>query len=414
MNLSALPHALRGPAARLGSALYLALAINLVQGVLLMRLLEPSDYGRWLELFLVFSYGQHFHLGLQNSVLRQLPLLRGRDEPSRARELAGSAHGGLALLSGMWLLAGGAVAVVVYPSMPGLALVVVAITALEAWTQLAIAEMKTAERFGLVGLLAIGRSVVNLVLLVLVWWLGLEGAYLRWGLLLVALTLVAWVSNPVRVRWRWNRDDLRFMLSDGGPILLVGVLFSFQVSMDKTLIKAFLDEHAMGRYGAAAILMTMMMVIPSSVGQTAYPRMLQAFGRGVAPSEIWSGVRRQVAWVLLASAVVAALGGWLMPWALEWVLPKYLPGVRAAQWLLPGTVFLSASVPVSYFLQTIRRQRLHAVVSAVGVGLQIALGSSVLARGGDIEGLAAATSAALLLYFLLLAAVAARASRRPV
>jgi O-antigen/teichoic acid export membrane protein len=384
--------------------------LNLVQGVWLMRLLEPEEYGLWIAIFLIFVYGQHFHLGLQNSILRQLPLLRGRGEERRARELVGAAHAGLLSFSVAWLGVGSAAALLFYRPHLDFALVAVFVTVLEAWSALAMAELKTAHRFLRVGLLSILRSALNLVLLVLVARYGLKGAYLRWVVLLVVMTSVWWIANPVRARWRWSVGDLRFLLHDGGPILLVGVLFSLQVSMDKTLIKAYLDAEAMGRYGAAAILMTLMMVIPSSVGQTAYPHMLESFGRGVSARIIFGDAWRRCAVVAGLSAVVALAGGLVMPAALRWVLPRYLVGVHAAQWLLPGTVFLSASVPASYFLQTVRRQRLHAAVSAVGVLCQIVLGSVVLQRGGDIEELAMTTSLSLLIYLCILLGAARWAS----
>jgi O-antigen/teichoic acid export membrane protein len=404
---------LRDPATRFGAALYFALALNLVQGVWLMRLLDPADFGRWIGLLLIFSYGQHFHLGIQNSLLRQLPLLRGRGDRDRARELVGAAHVSLLGLSLLWLVVGWLVAEFFYRDLRSLALAVVAITAFEAWAAVAVAELKTAERFGRVGALTVLRSMVNLGLLVLVARYGLHGAYMRWALLVLLMTALWWALNPVRAPWRFSRQDFRFLLNDGGPILLVGVLFSLQVSMDKTLIKALLDDAAMGRYGAAAILMTLMMVIPSSIGQTSYPRMLEAFGRGATPRELFGGVLRRCFWVGALSALVAVLGGLAMPTLLRWVLPTYLPGVHAAQWLLPGTVFLSASVPASYYLQTVRRQRLHALVSGAGVALQILLGAGALYRGGDIESLAITTSLSLLIYLALLFAAARWVSGRP-
>ncbi len=405
---------LRDPATRFGAALYFSLALHLVQGIWLMRLLDPVDYGRWIELMLIVIYGQHFHLGIHQSVLRQLPLLRGQKEGVRAIEITGTAHASLLALSVVWLGVGMTAVPFLYSEMPRFAFVAVGVTVMEAWSALAEAELKTEERFGRVGLLTVLRSSLNLSLLVLVARYGLEGAVLRWVILGVTMTLLWWTFNPLRARFRFCWKDFRFLLHDGGPILLIGVLFAMQVSMDKTLIKAFLDPEAMGRYGAAAVLMTLMMIIPTSIGQTAYPRMLEAFGRGATPAELFSHVGHRCLWVGGLSVVVASVGGMLMPTVLQWLLPKYLVGVHAAQWLLPGTVFLSTSVPVTYYLQTIRRQRLHAAVSGGGVLTQILLGSIVLRQGGDIEELAMTTSASLLIYLLALLLAARVVSRRPV
>lgn len=392
-----------------------SILLNLVQGVLFMRILGPERYGVWLGLLLLFNYGQHTHLGAVNATLRQLPLLRGEGRPERAAELAGAARALVMLTSAAWGLVGGAIAFTLYRDVLLGALTLVLVTGAEVWLNLGQAELKTAHRFGTIAWLLPARMVLNLALLPMVVAWGLQGAYLRWIVVIAVMLAATWRLDPVRARLRWVAADLRALIADGGPILLVGVLFALQTSLDRTFIFFGLEPAAMERYGVAGILMTMMMVVPGAVGQTSYPRMLEYFGRTGDAHGLWPAVVRRMVGIFAVSATAALVGAWLAPWFVDLVLPRFAPGVTAARLLLPGGVMLAMCTPASYFLQTIRRQRTHAVVSAGAVVVQIGLGFVAVRNYGTVEAVAASTSAALALYAIALVLtariVAGRSSR---
>ena len=51
-----------------------------VQGLFVIRWMEPSILGVWLQLQLITIYGALAHFGLLNAVNRQVPYHRGRNE----------------------------------------------------------------------------------------------------------------------------------------------------------------------------------------------------------------------------------------------------------------------------------------------------------------------------------------------
>jgi len=401
----------RSPAAVFASGSYLAIVLNLVQGVLFMRILGPEQYGVWLSLLLLFRYGQHAHLGTVQSVQRQLPLLRGRGDEAAVKRYAASGHGMLLVACLGWAALGAVLISLFYRDVRLGAAILVLVTGMEMWWHQVVAELKTQHRFGVVASMISSRSVLNLILLPLVLWIGLEGAYLRWVLLMVVMLTLAWRRNPIATGFHFDRAEFGKIFRDGGPILMVGVVFSFQVSLDQTLIFLGLGEEALGRYGVAALLMTIMMVIPSAVGQTAYPRMLEQYGRDGNVAALYPAVRKRTLLVSVGSAIIAVFGVLAMPAVVGRIMPAYLSGVHAAQWLLPGGVFLAASVPSSDFLQTVQQQYLHLRVSLISFAIQLVAGLLVLRAGGGIEEIAMATTASLGVYALLLITVATRHAR---
>ncbi len=403
---------IRSPAAVFASGSYVSILLNLLQGVLFMRILGPERYGIWLSLLLLFRYGQHTHFGTVQSIQRQLPLLRGQGDEAAVKDYAAAGHGMLVIASMGWGVLGSLLIMFFYREvwLGGAALVLV--TGMEMWWQQGVAELKTQHRFGILASMISSRAALNFALLPLVLWWGLDGAYARWILLLVVILIWTWKVNPVRAGFVFDRAVFAKIFRDGGPILVVGVVFTFQVSLDQTLIFLGLGEAALGRYGVAALLMTIMLVIPSAVGQTAYPRMLEQFGRDADAAALFPGVRRRTILVTATSAVIAVIGFVAMPAVVGWIMPAYLPGVTAARWLLPGGVFLAASVPSSDFLQTVQKQYLHLRLSIVAFAGQLAAGLIVLQRGGDIDAIAAVTTASFALYALLLVSAATRHARR--
>lgn len=402
---------LRSPAAVFAMGSYSAIVLNLLQGVVFMRILGPEQYGIWLSLLLLFRYGQNAQMGAHQSVLRQLPLLKGKGDLEAVADYAANGRGMLSVACVGWAAIGAVLIPIFYPEAKLGAAVLVFVTAMEMWWQQGVAELKTQHRFGIVASLFSARAAINLALLPLVFWLDLDGAYLRYVLLMAVILAWTWGRNPVGGGIRFDRSTFGRIIRDGGPILAVGMVFSVQVGLDQTLIFLNLGEAELGRYGVAALLMTIMLVIPSSVGQTAYPRMLEQYGRDGDVAALHPAVLRRTWIVAGTSAVAAAIGALLMPLVVDWVMPAYLPGVTAAQWLLPGGVFLAASVPSSDFFMAVEQRYLHLKISLFSVLVQLVAGLVVLRSGGGIEGIAATTTASFALYALLLIVGATRHAR---
>lgn len=403
----------RNPATAMAGANVTFVLLNLVQGLLLARILGPEKYGIWLGLVLLFQYGQYTYLGATTSVFRQIPLQRGRQDAARAEQLTSAAHGLVLLTNFGWALIGAVLAFTVYRDVWFGALALVALTVMEIWINLGETELKASERFHTASAIVITRGVLLVALLPLVAWIGLEGAYLRWFLIALVLLAIIAMRNPVPRRFRFDREAFGDLIHDGGPILLVGVIFAFQIHLDRTLLLLLSDEASLGQYGVAAILMSVMMAIPKAVGQTAYPAMVEEFGRTGRTDGLWGATLRRTARVGAVAVVAAGAGVIALPYFVEWVLPAFVPGIDAARAILPGTAFVAASVPASIFLQTIGRQGLHARTNLVALVVQALLGVAALRMDTGIVGLATAMSIAFGCYFGLLLWTASRARHRP-
>ena len=116
----------------------------------------------------------------------------------------------------------------------------VLVTGMEMWWQEAIAELKSQHRFGIVATSIGGRAALNLALLPMVWWWGLDGAYLRWILLMTLVLAWTWARNPVRGRPRFDREIF-------GQILFL-CAFGYESQVENSVSRCFGPEnHDFGR-----------------------------------------------------------------------------------------------------------------------------------------------------------------------
>jgi O-antigen/teichoic acid export membrane protein len=234
---------------------------------------------------------------------------------------------------------------------------------------------------------------------------GLPGAFVKLVIMQVFALLLVVVWSPLRPRpvFAGSRSEI---FRDGFPLLAVALVFSFQFTINKALIAAGFGKAVVGsEYGLAAVGLTIMMVVPGALGTTSYPSMLKVFGAYGKAHLLRARVLRHTLFVAVLTALAAALGWFLLPPVVNTLLPAYLPGVSAARWILPGVIFFSASVPSTYFLQTIRHQDRHLVVSLCALALQIALVEWVIHRGGSVVQVCQVTSLSYAIYGLVLFSV---------
>lgn len=393
------------------AASYLAMAISLVQGLVLSRILGPERLGTWISLMLIVTYGQHFHLGIVNAVNRTVPLLLGKGSPAEADAYVDTAASALVRLTRIWIVISVAASLAIFRAQPIGAVVVCLVAVAEVWFQMYVTLLKTHGRFGVVGVLNVSRAVLTFGLLPVVGHWAMSGLYLRAAAVAVGSVIAAAALSPRRLNISRPKGFERQILVDGFPLLLVGMVFSVQISLDRLLIASLLGAVRLGEYSLATMLLSVMIVIPGVVGITSYPDMLRQLGANGHGSILRPRVCRQTLFILIVSCAAAFVAYFLIGPLVRLALPAYVAGIQSAQWLLPGIAMLAASMPASYFLQAVRRQRAHLVVSIAAVVTHAIVVIGVVRENGGLVAVSIATSVAYAVYAVALFGAFLRYSR---
>jgi O-antigen/teichoic acid export membrane protein len=350
-----------------------AMALRLVGGVLLGRLVAPSTLGLFAGIGLVVGYASVAQLGILNGVNRELPYHIGRGDRARAYELAAAGQA--------WALAiGGVVSV---------CLLVVATWHLfrgdlqlaAGWAANAVLAMftfygnngylfitfRTSSEFVRLAWVNVVEAATGMATLILVAAFGFYGLCLRVILSGAASTALLFRWRPVRVRPHWSRSDLRHLFVIGLPIFVVGQAYTLWTGViNLTLVLNFTGTEGLGLYAMVGLGITALEVVPAALTQVLYPRMAQEYGAGRDVRHLVRISIKPMLATAAALAVVAAVGWFTVEPVVRILIPQYVAAVPAMQWALLLPV-VSSFQPVTSIFNVVGRQDMY--LAALGCGI---------------------------------------------
>ncbi len=374
-----------------------------LSGVLVVRFLGPVEYGRYalavagLNLGAVIAdAGLSAYLGREAA---RLPAPEGLRLWKRALQvrLGLSALVGIATIGLVWLepsLGQPALAGLAGLSLFPMSAVILATAFLNGQGRAPVSGGLNA----LVGTISFGLALV-----------GLAWQPLAWTILLATLSAnmvgAILLTRPLLISPDWLEKGQpalspSALLGASRSFLLIGLASIIFQYADIYLVSFLLDGEAVGQYGAALRLLTLVTTIPTVWGIAAVPRFARQPARMRGELVGWG-------WALGASGVGLAIVGLFLSGPVVGLLlgSKYEAAGRALAWLLwAGAAIFASAAPVTWLTITNRQHLiLVALLCADGLGLVLTLVMGGWLRWG-LEGVALArvgTSWALCGLYLL-------------
>jgi O-antigen/teichoic acid export membrane protein len=334
--------------------------ISMVSSILVARWIIPSDMGVWNAAVLVTLYSPMLQLGVINGLNRELPYFIGAGERDRALRMAEAAYAWSWLLVGASLLCGGLVAAWFWTQgqpVRCFTSIAIAVMIVCFWpTFYLTVTYRTNAEFGRLATNTVVVALIGAGLVLLVWWFHFNGLLLRAALLSILGVAALYYHRPLPVKPHWGRAQLVQLARVGIPIFLVGQLGTFFISLDRLMLVR--STQVLGYYTIAIQVSTFVRLIPSAFGTVLYPQMAHRYGETHCAMDIWRIAKKGA---LAASALGLGAGacGWLvLPTFVRLVLPKYGPGIRAAQ--LSGFLGLAMGFYMfDHIYNVIKRQDLY-------------------------------------------------------
>lgn len=393
----------------------LALGLNLVSQIIIVRYLAKSDYGAFAYVYsLVMLFKGLALLGLPDTVVRYLPLYRERAEPG---SILGTLAFSLGVVAGVGALlaiafitvfASGASWLTNDPSVAQLALVLAFLIPLEALNELltpvfavfthyrAIFFRKwilaPALRFGVVVTMVILDAGV----------LALASGYLVASAIGVAVYL-RMLSGVARAEM-WNtvprrayHIELRELLTFAGPVLVTGLVWLVIESTDAILLGWFHSAQAVAEFRAVMPISRLTQVVILSFAVVYTPLAARAFARDDTDG-ITDLYWQSAAWICVLTFPVFLL---TCPFAAP--LTTLLFGERYA-----GAAPVMALLSLAYFipsalgfngatLKVYRKLRYSLAIDCGAASANFVLSLLLIPLWGPV-GAAAATCATMVIY----------------
>jgi len=394
-------------------AIYGSQALIFVAGVVQKGLLGPTNAGYWALMGTFMTFFSLIALGAFDGATRQVPTHRGREEWQEAADVSNSA----ATFTIAAMAVGGtavAVGAAVFGSnmAPPLrwGLVILGLTApLRALVDCHDLLTQMTKRFDASALGLLLRAVVIITFqTAFVYFFGYYGMFM--GLVLGSvLVLVMWwrmgltgLRRPA-FRLRLARRPLQEAIGVGVPILIQGQTWYLFLAIDNLIVAAFIDVKNLGYYALAVSVTSYVVLLPKSLGQALFPRMLERYAQSGDIRTIRhyaTDVQRILGYLLVPPAIASLY--FLLPVLIRQALPAFEPAIPVIHIMVAGSFFISiAQMPTEFLLTTGYRWQLAGLGTVCLVFNAGANYLAVAVLDGGIRGAAIATSVSYLVLFLV-------------
>jgi len=374
------------------SSVFIAHFVVFFGGIVVARMLGPSNFGLWKALQLILTYSIYSELGSLSAMNREVPYFQGKGEIERVGRIRNVVLGqnlvmALAVPSGLLLL---------YHFFPGvlpltlelILFVCVLVFLQQLYTYFEIL-FRSSHNFGMVSNLRLSRTVMDMgMAIVLIYFLSLSGRLLALTLTFTFILIYILKKCEYALRPEIDIKETLKLLKVGLPILMVGFSGTLYFTIDSLLILKFLDKTQLGYYSVALVFVALMLVLSGVISEVLYPRYAERFGSSDSISSLKLYVMIPNFLMAYGFSLILGVAILLLPMAIMVFLPRYLATIIPAKIILFGAVFQALSMGPSNFLNTINRQNTNLIINGTGLVLLFLLIYTFIGLGWGIVGVA--------------------------
>lgn len=391
------------------AALYTAMSIltqliTLAAGILTRKFLGPVQMGMWSVLQIILVYAAYSSLGVSEATSREIPYYYGKGEGKKADEIKNHICTFSMFTTG--LISAGVLiyALVMRSRLPaemftGLIFLPVLLI-LQRFSNLKISLLRAYKQFDLAGRQMFWSALFNgAAVAVLSYKFQLFG--FMWAMLASFVFNILFIDFHYRISFLWRLDFRKIwdLILYGFPLMIVGFMGSFFLSIDKMMIAKMLGFEALGVYSIAILAYTYLGSIPNAIGIVLIPNFHQKFSESDNPESLRGYLTKSSAAFSDIMPLIIGGGWFFIPYFTRLILPDYAGSIEPMRVLILSAFFLALLHPYSYFLAVIRKQLLLLPIVGGACLLAFAANYFVISSGHGLIGVSAATGAVIFIKF---------------
>lgn len=389
---------------------------KILQGFLILKFLDPAAYGIWLSLEIIIKYSAYNHLGLEYGLNNRLPHYAGKEKGELVQEMKDTSYFTWTVLAGLFTIAiliysfAGSTAFSIYKW----GLVVIALLILSEQQITFLSRLMTAGKkdFSTFSRLQVIKTIITFCLIVpLAYFFNVGGLMAGTLLTSIIMAVIWWKNADFRFRKRTTKTALKELFEVGFPILLTALGGLLIETVDRLLILNWLGAEQLGYYGVTVLGGSFMYGFLAQAGTTMIPHIIEDLSRDednflnlkkylIKPTFIFASAS-----VLMILALV-----FVIPVIVTYWVPKYLPGLPAFYFFIPGYFFLSIILSAGNIMQAIlvvkKRLRLLVYFQLGAVIVEVLFGILLLFKGYGIAGVALSSTLAYAFYGIIVLSLA--------
>ncbi len=320
---------------------------NMASAFIILRWVPPGEMGLWYSLALVETYSSFVQLGVFNGLNRELPYRLGRQDP-RALQFVSTSQGFSLAVVG--LMSVGAIASVFVSSDPDVRYVLPVIFlagACSLYQQFLASTYRAKLAFRKLSIIYFIDAVVSAGTLPLVYYLGYAGLPFRYILLALTGTVIRYIWRPFRVPTHFTPQVFGSLLKVGIPLYAFSYILGAAETFPRLVLLSKGTLEMVGLLAPAMAMISLMVLVPSSLTQYAYPHMSYQLGATDNPESLWPIAWKASCGYMVFAIPVLVIGLFAVPPVIRVFLPEYIEGIDAVRWILVAGVFLGSKMSIS-------------------------------------------------------------------
>jgi len=250
--------------------------ITLAAAILTRRFLGPLQFGIWSVLQVVLNYAKFSNLGIAKGAIRQIPFLRGRKSFDEAEEVKNVSFSVTLLMS---LVIAVGILIFAFLSQDRLRpelfyglLMVSGFVLLQHLNNIFIEFLWAYKEFRIASKQMVISSIFNAIVIAFMSYHFKIYGYM-WGMaasFIFNLCYILW-QHAFHIRWRVDFRVVAGLISYGFPLMMVALLNTVFITVDRVMIASFLGFEAVGLYSIAILALNSVANLVNSVGVVMVP-----------------------------------------------------------------------------------------------------------------------------------------------
>lgn len=366
-------------------------------------LLGPSVWGIWQGAKLVLLYGSNLHLGIQNGMHRELPILRGKKDlfqQAIITDVTFSFSFTIALVVSLGILLSTFIIEMGAELKLGLRFIA-AMVFLQYINSFYGSLFRANNEFNIVSWITFIDGIGHGFSVALIFAFGFAGFLTGQVLRLLIVTACSWWKSSYVINWHWDSRVFKSLMVIGFPIMIMIFASEIFTTIDRLLILKFLDARNLGFYSLGNIVFAPLLMIFTASNSVMYPRFTERYGETGEPSSLRRYLIMPLKILVPAMAVLVGIIYIVLPLLVSVFLPEYTAGVPAAQILIFGLFFYGITGMAGNMLLTINKQMLRLSILLGSALLNFGFSYVALKLGYGIEGVAVGTSLAYFIFSVI-------------
>lgn len=316
----------------------------MASGILVARWILPESLGLFNSFNIITSYIILVQAGVPSGLSRELPFFMGRNEVSKAEEMAAVSNFWGLMLGGICMALGilGCIYFLFEKNFEYAAgSLVIGVTSFQALyiTKYIKVLYRSNNDFNKLSAIEIIGAVTAFASIVFVWKFGFYGLCMRAGLLCIVDFYFAYKWRPLKVGPKWNKKSFISIMKVGMPIYWVANVYGLMPIFQRTAILSLGGTKSLGLFTLSVVVDNAMGVLKNAISSNSFPKMAAAWAKGASFMQLLKIPLKMIIFSILISAGIAAVGWQVLPYFVQKFFPNYFEGVPAAQWsLIAGCV----------------------------------------------------------------------------